>query len=252
MVRLFVDRFTVASKVSRFSVGKKFAAVGRHAKSILALVASFSLLTTPVWAAPSSSSLGVVVYADRAHVGAASAAVGTTVFNGDRISAEQNGGVQVRLGAARLQLSSNSVATFSQQEGTRPSATLAAGTATFSTANANAFALHFGSAMISPTDNRPTIGQVTVINAKELVVKSNRGSLTIAVDDDVREIPEGVGYRVVLDPDAAQGPQGAGTKGYGGPPIKAAKSKFIWYAIGISAVVTAIAIHAVLESPDRP
>jgi hypothetical protein len=87
-----------------------------------------------------------------------------------------------------------------------------------------------------------------------LIVKSNRGSLTIAVDDDVREIPEGVGYRIVLDPNGSesQGPRGAGSKGYGSPPIKAAKSKFIWYAIAITAAVTIFAIHEALESPDRP
>ena len=70
----------------------------------------------------------------------------------------------------------------------------------------------------------------------------------------VRLIPEGVGYRIVLDSIAAepQGPRGAGSKGYGGPPIKAAKSKFIWYAIGITAIVTFFAVQEALESPDRP
>jgi len=70
----------------------------------------------------------------------------------------------------------------------------------------------------------------------------------------VREIPEGATYRIVLDPNAAdpQGARGAGSKGTGGPPIKAAKSRFIWYAIGVTAVVTVWAFHEVYESPDRP
>jgi len=47
-----------------------------------------------------------------------------------------------------------------------------------------------------------------------LIVKSTRGSLSISVEDDVREIPEGAAYRIVLDPNAAdpQGPRGAGSK----------------------------------------
>jgi hypothetical protein len=57
---------------------------------------------------------------------------------------------------------------------------------------------------------------------------------------------------VYLDPAEAQGPRGAGTKGYGGSPIRAARSKFIWYAIGAAALVTFIAVHEALESPDRP
>jgi hypothetical protein len=250
MTRLRADRLAVTSSMNCFAVTSRIDCIS-VTKSILALLVSCSLLTTPVWAAPSSS-LGVVVFADRAHVGAARASVGATVFSGDRLSTEQTGSVQVRAGAARLLLSSGSQATFSQDNDS-PAATLTLGTATFSTASANAFALHMGSAVIRPTSNQPTIGRVTVLGPKELIVRSTRGSLTIAVDDDVREIPEGGAYRVVLDPNAdPQGPRGAGTKGYGGPPIKAAKSKFIWYAIAITAVVTYFAIDEVLESPDRP
>ena len=84
-------------------------------------------------------------------------------------------------------------------------------------------------------------------------MKSVRGSLQIAVEDDVREIPEGEAYRVVLDPNAdPQGPRGAGTKGMGGPPIKAAKSRFIWYAVAITAGVTFYAVHEALESASTP
>ena len=251
MTRLRADRSTVTSRMS-------FLAVTSHndcssiTKNILALLVSFALLTRPVWAAPSSS-LGTVVYADRAHVGAAQASVGATVFSGDRLSTEQTGSVQVRAGAARVLLSSASSATFAQED-VSPAATLTIGSATFSTANSKAFALHVASAVIRPNTNQPTIGQVTVLNAKELFVKSTRGSLSIAVEDDVREIPEGAAYRVVLDPNAPipQGPRGAGTKGYGGSPVKAAKNRFIWYAVAVTAVVTYFAVTESLESPDRP
>lgn len=227
--------------------------MSRWREATAALV-SITLLLTPVWGAPSSS-LGTVVYADRAHMGAAAASVGATVFGGDHLSTEQSGSIQVRAGAARLLLSGASSATFAREEAT-PAATLTRGSATFSTANSKAFALHVASAVIRPNTDQPTIGHVTVLNPKELVVKSVKGSLTIAVDDDVRVIPEGAAYRIVLDPaDAAappQGARGAGTNGYGRPPVKAAKSRFIWYAIGITAVLTFLAVHEALESPDRP
>src|SRR6202521_1001718 len=133
MTRLRVDRLTVTSSKDRFAVTSRmkcFAVAGGDdclsiTKSILALILSLSLLTAPVWAAPSSS-LGVVVFADRAHVGAAQASVGATVFSGDRLSTEQTGSVQVRAGAARLLLSSGSTATFSQ-EAASPAATLTLG-----------------------------------------------------------------------------------------------------------------------------
>ena len=259
MKRLRDDRFTVTSSTERFSVAgrtKSFAVrtskVGISAKSILALFIAFSILASPVWATPASS-LGTVTFADRAHVGAARASVGATVFSGDQISTDQLGSVQVLAASARLVLSSSSSATFSQDDAT-PAATLTFGSATFSTAHSNAFALHVASAVIRANSNLPTIGQVTVLNPKELIVKSTRGSLSIAVEDDVREIPEGSAYHVVLDPNAPvpQGPRGAGTKGYGGPPIKAAKSKFIWYAVAIVGTVGYLAVAEALESPDRP
>lgn len=242
MPRLCVDRLTVTRNIDRLMVTSR----------IIAVLVSCTLLITPVWAAPSSS-LGTVVYADRAHVGAAQTSVGATVFSGDRLSTEQSGSVQVRAGAARLLLSGASIATLSQEDA-NPAATLTLGSATFSTANSNAFALHVATAVIRPNTNQPTIGQVTVLNPKELIVKSTRGSLSIAVEDDVREIPEGSAYRIVLDPNAAdpQGPRGAGTKGYGGSPIKAAKSRFIWFAIAATAVVTVFAFQEVFESPARP
>jgi hypothetical protein len=251
MPRLCVDRFTVTRKVDRLAVTRmidRFTVTSR----IIAVLLSYTLLVTPVWAAPSSS-LGTVVYAYRAHVGAAQTSVGATVFSGDRLSTDQSGSVQVRAGAARLLLSSASIATLSQEDAI-PAATLTLGSATFSTANSNAFALHVASAVIRPNTNQPTIGQVTVLNPKELIVKSTRGSLSIAVEDDVREIPEGAAYRIVLDPNAAdaQGPRGAGTKGYGGSPMKAAKSRFIWFAVAATAVVTVFGFTEVFESPARP
>lgn len=216
----------------------------------VAILLSVTLLISPLWAA-SSPVFGTVVFADRAHVGAASASVGATVFSGDRLSTDQMGSVQVRAGAARFLLSSWSIATLAQ-DGSNSAATLILGTAIFSTANAKAFALHVASAVIRPNTDRPTIGKVILLNPKELIVQSTRGSLSIAVEDDVREIPEGAAYHVVLDPNAPgpQGPRGAGTKGIGGPPIRAAKSKFIWYVIGTSVVVTWWVVHESCESNE--
>jgi len=260
MTCLRVDRFAVTSGNDRFtvtSIVKCLAAASRNGcssitKALLALLVSFSLLTTPLCAAPASS-LGIVVYADRAQIGAAQASVGATLFAGDRLTTDQSGSVQVRTVAARLLLSSASSATFSQDDVT-PAATLTFGSATFSTANSNSFALHVASAVIRPSTNRPTVGQVTVLNPKELIVKSTRGSLRVAVEDDVREIPEGAAYRIVLDPGPAdpQGPRGAGGSSPGRPPIKAARSRFIWYAIGATAVITFLAVREVFESPERP
>lgn len=220
-------------------------------RALVATLLSLTLLISPLWATPSAA-FGTVVFVNRARVGSANVSVGATVFSGDRLMTDDVGSVQVRAGAARFLLASSSIATLSQEEAT-PAATLMAGTATFSTAKSRAFVLHVASAIVRPNTDQPTIGKVTVLNPKELVVKSVRGSLQIAVEDDVREIAEGEAYRVVLDPNAdPQGPRGAGTKGVGGPPIKAAKSRFLWYAIAITGVVTFFVVREAYESDDKP
>ena len=222
-------------------------------QAFLAILLSLALLTPPLWADPSAA-LGTVVFANRARVGNAGTSVGATVFSGDRLSTDNAGTVQVRVNAARLLLSSSSIATLAQEE-TGNSATLTAGTATFSTANSRAFALHVATAVLRPNTDQPTIGRVTVLGPKELIVKSVRGSLQIAVEEDVREIPEGAAYRVVLDPNPPppQEPQSTEKKRRGGgAPIKGARSNFIWFAIAITGGVAAYVASEIWESPEKP
>ena len=223
----------------------------------LSILLSTSLLATPILG-KSEIGLGTVVSAERAHVGTAAASAGATVFAGDKLDTEQLGSVQIRAGAARLLLKGSSRLVWGAENGS-PSATLTGGTAAFSTANANAFVLHAGTAVFRPKGNEPTVANVTLLNPKELVVRCSRGALVIGVDDDIRVIPEGTAYRVVLDPEAAT-PAGAvpapptpAPASWGqNQPIKAGKSRFIWYAIAFAAVVTWFTVSEALESPDRP
>lgn len=224
------------------------------AAAVVLMVASVPLCAaTP----PSVTPLGTVIAADRAHVGAASADVGTTVYGGDRISTELQGSVQLRAGAARLLLLSSTSAIVNDNTGA-PSAQLLSGTATFSTANAHAFTLFVSTAAIRPQTDAPTIAQVTYLNDKELLVASRRGPLTVTVGDDTQVVPEGSSFRVVLDPpeETAQEPEGAGTKhekeNEHREPRKAGRSRFLLAAITVTGVATAVASVEAFESPDRP
>jgi hypothetical protein len=232
----------------------------RGLRSPLATLISIGLTVAPAWAGPkTASSLGTIVTAEHALIGNSSAEVGTTVFSGDRLSTEPQGSVQIRAGAARLLLQSGTITTLSDIEGA-PSAKLFLGTATFSTGNSKAFTLFASRAAVRAQSDGPTIGQVTYLNEKELLVVSKRGPLTITVDGETEVIADGAAYRVLLDPPTtmAQGPEGAGThkedrkKGMSGPPLKAGRNYFLITAVGVTAVVTGLAISEALESPNRP
>jgi hypothetical protein len=226
----------------------------RCAFTVLALCMILSC--APLYAgARNNTPLGTVLTADRAHVGDAGASVGTTVYSGDRVSTDLQGSMQVRAGAARLLLLSNSAAIVDDNTGA-PSAKLVLGTATFSTGNAHAFTLYASKAAIRAQTDAPTIGTVIYLSEKELLVTARRGSLSVSVDDEVQMIPEGASYRVVMDPE--QGPEGAGAgkrdqgnKG-GGGPLAAGRSRFLLLATGMIVAGTAIAIYKAMESPDRP
>lgn len=214
---------------------------------------SLTLVAMPVWSVPGST-FGTVMLAQRAHVGTASATAGATVFGGDKISTEQFGNIQIRAGAARLMLWASSSATFGDLNGT-PSATLLGGTAIFSTALANAFALRAATAEIRPQNDGPTIAQVSIVNSKQLIVRSTRGALTITVDGETQVIPEATAYRVILDPEAMPEPQtlqGTRTKDFGAPPRKAGRSHFYIVAIIVISVPTYFTVDEVFESPDKP
>ena len=223
-------------------------------RELIVLLLSVSLLSTSALGA-SSIPIGTVVYADRASVGATAASVGTTVFGGDKLSTQQTGSVQIRTGSARLLLAGSSVASV-VQDGSTPAAILTYGSVTFSTSNSKAFALHVGSAVIRPNTDEPTIAQVTFVDPKQMIVKSTRGALAFSVGDEIRVIPEGVAYRIMEIPaDAPEVPPPAEAGGRSAPaatPIRAGKSKFVFFAIFVVGVLTFWALHEALESPDRP
>ena len=139
-----------------------------------------------------------------------------------------------------------------------PSAKLLIGTATFSTGNAHAFTLYASKAAFRAQSDAPTIGQVRLLNAKELLITSKRGPLSVTVDGESQAIAHGKAYQVYLDPEmaAAQGPSGAagapGPNGKGASPLKAGRSRFLIVVLGVTAIATYFAVSEALESADRP
>ena len=230
-------------------------------RALYAAAVGVSLACVPLWGAsstPSMAALGTVIAADRAHVGDAKAEAGTTIFGGDSLTTEVQGSVQIRAEAARLLLLGSSSAVVNDSEGA-PAARLTRGAATFSTGNAHAFTLYASTAAIRAQSDAPTIGQVSFLGEKELLVRATRGALVVTVDSDVQIISEGTSYRVLLDQpeEMAQGPAGAGApgngpRGRGGAPLKAGRSRFLIVAVGVTGVATYLAVSEALESPHRP
>ncbi|HEX4538211.1 MAG TPA: hypothetical protein VH140_14765 [Candidatus Acidoferrum sp.] len=227
-----------------------------YLRPVVAAVLILAMSLTPGWGS-GGPAFGTVVSAEGANVGGGSLSAGTTVFGGDRLFTTGTGSVQLRAGAARLLLTGDTAAVLGK-DAVSPAASLTRGTAVFSTATSKAFVMHVGSMAIRPDTDQPTVAQVTVIGPRQLMVRSTRGSVSVAVDDDVRVIPEGMAYRIVLDPTEAelaaadQDPQGVGSGRRAGRPRRAGRNRFVWFAIGVTAIITGLALSEAMESPDRP
>src|SRR3984893_17529541 len=156
----------------------------------VAAVLVLAMGITPGWGA-SGPAFGTGRSGGVPNVGGPSLSAGTTVFGGDKLFTTGSGSVQVRAGAARLLLSGDTAAVLGKDE-ISPAANLTRGTAVFSTATSKAFVMHVGSMAIRPGTDNPTVAQVSVVGPKQLMVRSTRGSVSVAVDDHVRVIPEGV------------------------------------------------------------
>jgi len=224
-------------------------------RSFSAVLLSITVAIGPIWGA-GEVALGTVVSATRATLGTSSASAGTTVYGGDHLTTDELGNLQVRAGAARLHLSPKTNVVLTDTDG-QAGAVLYSGTATFSTANAKAFALRAASATFRPGSDKPTIAQVSLISPKEFVVRTTRGPVSVTVEDETQIIPEGNSYRVLVDPEPTpepappQGPQGAGAFRVRAPH-RAGRSHFTIVVIAAVAVLTYFAVDEALESPDRP
>jgi hypothetical protein len=196
--------------------------------------------------------LGMVTHAERAHVGEAGASVGSTIYDGDRLSTESGGVLRITSIALTLQLEAGSSVILRRTavpEG-NVQAELGSGNVIFFTGQAAGITVFANDALVSPAAHASTIAQIRIVNQRELRIDAQRGALILSYHGESALIPEGAAYLVLLDPSAKE-VRAAPESGDGGKrPIKL--PKFILIAIAIMAgVAIPVVIHA-LESPDTP
>ncbi len=204
-------------------------------------VLTVSLIDTPVFGGPSRA-LGLVTQADHAHLGSSDAETGATVFDGDRLSTDPAGTMQVRLTSAQLYLLQDSGTKMHRMQ-SGASVVLERGTLVLASVAGPAVELRASEARIRPKAAQQTLAQVTLVGPNELLVTSNRGDLEVTIGEENHIVPENTSYRVEIEP-SVPNPQG-------GPPIRAARSRFTLIALILIAVATSIIIWRVLVSPDR-
>lgn len=214
--------------------------------SLLGILAA-GLMQALAFAAPAAAPLaplGVVTQADHAAVGNGPAANGATIFDGDHLRTDASGSLRVRFGASQAYLTPQSSAVV-HQSADGFAADLTRGTIVLSSTRGEAFQILANGASIRPGSAEPTVAQVTLVNPNELVLSSRKGALEVSAEGEVRTIPEGTSYRMVMEP-AAQGPQG------GPRPAGRSKKKVVFLLLTAAAVGTGVGVWRAVESPSAP
>ena len=224
------------------------------AKPLLAALISIALVQAPVMAAPAAGAvpaLGVVLQADRAEVGASSAVIGSTVFAGDRLATNEGGALRVGLGTSQAYLTPHSsamVQQFSDGLGT----TLTGGTVVLTSVAGGSFRLSADGATIRPNTAGATSAQITMVSPSELLLLARKGSLEVSMDDDVKTVPEGASYRMlILPPDAPPGAAAAAVPPGSPSVLSAGRNRFIFIVVLLLAVGLTVGIVETYMSPHK-
>ena len=224
----------------------------RGTQRLLAIAMAFALTSIP--ARGKLDALGIVEQADRAKLGGEAASEGTTIYDGDRLSTEADGSVQLLVGEARLYLTEKSSVIVHNEGGKREKefeAELLGGSAVLSVAAPSNGEILTNSAQVRAISETRGVVQVRRTGINELIVFAQRGPAEICYRGECATIPEGKSYRVLLSASDDPPPAGAGAKGSG----KTGKA-ILLIAIGATAAGVIAATWGGtpkgVESPDHP
>jgi hypothetical protein len=203
------------------------------------LAMALTILLTGISLPAQTAPLGAVAQSSGGHLNNTAASVGTTIYAGDRLSTETPGTLTLRSGPVQLTLADDS-AVFMNQEGASLSAMLQRGSVAFRVESGGSLRIDAVDVHVRPQSPAPTAGQVTLENCA-VVVTSRVQSLQVTAGKETKIVEEGKSYRVLID--------GACGGHSSRPPV--VHGRFLAAPIAVG-VITIIAIHEALESPDRP
>lgn len=214
--------------------------------AVLIEILSLALVQVPAVAGPTGGSLaplGVVLTAEQVHAWPDLIYSGATIYDDDRLQTPSGGRLLARLGSGQMALRENSsVIVHSAPRGF--SAELESGSVVVSSGKGQSFQVMADGATIRPLHEQPTSAQITMLNSKELILTSTRGTLEVTIAGEVKMVESGTSYRMEVEAGESEaGPQSSTTPGPG-------RSHFLKIIVPAGVAATLIIIRA-LESGDR-
>ncbi|MGH9744831.1 MAG: hypothetical protein ACRD59_01820 [Candidatus Acidiferrales bacterium] len=218
----------------------------------LVAILAAGLLNIPAFAA-NDTPLGMIIQAEGlAHLGAAKAAIGSTVYTGDSVFTETGGTMRLRVGSSQVYLLSDSGASLAQFPN-MVHVVVAHGTVGFSATASDPVGLDTPLGFVRPVAGQPAFGQVMLTSPLEMIVTAYHGDVVVEENGNLHTIPEGKSYRITKDLEAAQpnaaaaqSSQGSGTKKAAATPIMEKVA-----IVGGVAVISWAVWSELCESPSR-
>jgi hypothetical protein len=223
--------------------------------SVFFLSASLCFYSVPAIAG--AKAMGILTQATAAHLNAALAFPGLSIFEGEELSTEMGGRLGVRLGTNRLTLGSVTILTIEPIDGGEH-VDLTSGSVFFSAAQNSMMEVHVEEALLRPEGPGETQAEIKILEARVIQVSPKHGNLTFSYRGEFQLLPEGETYRIYLDaPAEPQGPDGAGASTERAGKAKATKVAYFIVG-GAVAGLTVWGIHDSIasssgtESPAKP
>jgi hypothetical protein len=220
----------------------------RYLRPFAAMVVVISLVFFVVPPAIAAHpAIGILTLATHAHLDEADAFPGLSVFEGERLSTEEDGRLGVRAGHSTLMLGEKTEVALISVGGALH-VDLSAGSVHFSAAENESVEVHTRDVLVQPASNQATQGSITILAPKVLQIKTEHGSLNFTYHQEFRNLPEGQTYRIYLD-----SPDGSREGSVDGAQKADRPNKVAYFIVGAGAVgFAAWGIHDALRAGNPP
>jgi hypothetical protein len=185
---------------------------------------------------------GVVLQSTNARLNTADAAIGATIFDGDRMETQEKGALNLRSGQVQLSLSEQSTVWMNHENSMLVPA-LQRGTVTFRAETGTGVEIKADDVRVRPHSPVLTVGEVTLQDC-DVLVTARTQSLEVTAGKETKILEEGKTYRVVR--------KGACGAALSQPAQAVGQSRFFVLPVAAAVGIAIWTIHKGLESPDRP
>ncbi len=203
---------------------------------------SLSCLLSAAVLSAQTAPAGVVLQSANARLNTTDAAIGTTIFDGDRMETQDKGALSLRSGQVQLTLSESSTV-WMNHENLILTPTLQRGTVTFRAENGTGIEIKADDVRVRPHTPVLTVGEVTLHDC-DILVTARTQDLEVTAGKETKILEEGKTYRVARK-------DACGAAQYH-PPAAVGQSRFFLLPVAAITPIIIVTVIKGLESPDRP